>query len=251
MFVLREKATNRMRFSRSQSPARNVLASPSALHRNRVVILSGARRFLRLPRIGLRTVRIAMRSLRIPPGKEFRAPVPVRCRSGHFVSPMLLREIPLPSHRGSYAPILLPRRKSSRICTYKIAELTPLESALVKKERGQWPARARMILNFRLSTVNYQLATTPLECVLTRKGGGGPIPHISTLTLDLKHVRGRSAGMLSRARAASTPLEPVRLAPPLDPVRLAPPLERACPEPRRVRPVSPEPVRQAPCGPAR
>src|SRR5690242_16006646 len=156
MFVLREKATNRMRFSRSQSPARNVLASPSAPHRNRVVILSGARRFLRLPRIGLRTVRIAARS----------------------------RRIPLRFLHGSCAPVLLPRRNSSRICTCKIAELTPLESALVKKERGQWPARARMILNFRLSTANYQLATTPLEYALTQKWGGGPIPHISTLTLD-------------------------------------------------------------------
>src|SRR5690348_12487492 len=127
MFVLRETPTG------CAFPGHKVPPGTSSPHHNKVVILSGARRFLRLPRIGLRTVRIATRSRRIPPGKGSRASIPP------------------------------PHRNSSRICTYKIAELTPLESALVKKERRQQRARAGIILNFRLSTANYQLTTTPLE----------------------------------------------------------------------------------------
>lgn len=62
MVVLREKATYRMRFSRSQSPARNALPTRSA------VILSAACRLPPLPEIGPLRFPLGTRSRRIPPG---------------------------------------------------------------------------------------------------------------------------------------------------------------------------------------
>jgi len=158
-----------------------------------------------------------------------------RNRSAQFASRMLLREIHPRSRQDSR--FSTPPAKSLRICTYKIAALTPLESALVKKERGHWPARAGIILNFRLSTANYQLNTTPLEYALTQKGGGvcaqkstgrmsfcasTKSPRISTLTLDSRSLRMRNLGaQVGRPSARRAPQEPVWQTLPLEPVRRA------------------------------
>jgi hypothetical protein len=135
------------------NPRRYALAASLSQIRPPVLILRGAWRFLRLPRIGLRTIRVATSS-----------------RSAQFASRTPLREIPLRS-RQAFRLSIAPRTNSRRICTYKIANVTPLESALMKKEPG---ARAKST-NLRLSTTNHRLAASPLEYALTQKGGGGGV----------------------------------------------------------------------------
>ena len=114
------------------------------------------------PRIGLPAIAIATRS-----------------RSAQFASRIPPREIPLRLRDGSRAPIPPPRRNSSGICTYKIAELTPLESALVKKTRAPiCLCRNRL----KVSTFNYELSTrhNPFRIRTYTKRGEGVLAQKST-----------------------------------------------------------------------
>ena len=163
----------------SRDPAWNTPASSAARalhhgpHPERSVPLSP------FPRIGPPTLPVATRSR--------------RAQSASRIPPL---QIPLRLRDGSRASIPLLHRNSSRICTYKTAELTPLESALAKKENellrvnkvaagtrgGEHPRGDE-----ELSTFNCELPNrhNTFRIRTYTKGGGGPIPYTSTLTLTL------------------------------------------------------------------
>jgi hypothetical protein len=172
MFVLREKATHRTRFSRSQSPAWNAPLFFPALFVNAsgVDCVAPARPAVTIPLAPAQTAVILSGAARCSFLQEI-APSRFSRRDAQ-------RRIPLRSPVG-FRPPIPSSANPCRICTYKTTELTPLESALAKKYQGGGLVRTGIILNFRLSTANSRLdtrnsrlCTSPAECALTQKGVG-------------------------------------------------------------------------------